>query len=76
MSTFEELFNKSALSVIAPEASFGFPNQNDPSSWPRWLEKLEEEQTDRKLAFFGKVTISFAVFVGHPVEQKTMQTNN
>ncbi|KAI0338227.1 hypothetical protein BDW22DRAFT_801140 [Trametopsis cervina] len=54
MTTFEDLFNKSVLSVLAPEASIGFPRQDEPSSWPAWLEQLEAEPTDRKLAFFDE----------------------
>ncbi|KAI0088084.1 TRAPP trafficking subunit Trs65-domain-containing protein [Irpex rosettiformis] len=54
MTTFEDLFNKSALSVLAPESSVGFPKQDDPASWPEWLEKVETEDTDRKLAFFDE----------------------
>ncbi|KAI0686748.1 TRAPP trafficking subunit Trs65-domain-containing protein [Cytidiella melzeri] len=54
MTAFEDLFNKSLLSVLAPEASIGFAEQDNPSSWPEWLEKVEAEQTDRKLAFFDE----------------------
>ena len=63
MTTFEDLFNKSVLSVIAPESSVGFPKQDDPSTWPEWLNKIEAEDTDRKLAFFGKVHISRALIL-------------
>ncbi len=59
MTTFEELFNQSVLAVIAPEASLGFPSQNDDFvSWQDWLSRLEVESTDRKLAFFCKVHTS------------------
>lgn len=55
MTTFEELFNKSTLSVVTPESSVLFPRQDDPSSWETWVERIENEIMDRKMAFFGKV---------------------
>ena len=56
MATFEQLFNQSVLSVIAPHASLGLPKQSDTlERWTEWLGRLEEETTDRKIAFFGKV---------------------
>lgn len=55
MSTFEDLFNKSVLAVLCPEASVGFPTQDDSSSWSSWLERVEAESADRRMAFFGKV---------------------
>jgi hypothetical protein len=55
MSTFEELFNNSVLSVVTPQAALGFPSQDDPNSWEDWIVRLEAESTDRKMAFFGKV---------------------
>ena len=55
MTTFEELFNKTVLTVITPESSVGFPSQDDASSWEKWVGFVEDEDTDRKMAFFGKV---------------------
>lgn len=56
MSTYEELFNESVLSVIAPHASLGLPKQDGPlETWTEWLGRLELEETDRRMAFFGKV---------------------
>lgn len=55
MTTFEELFNKSVLEVIAPQAGLGVPSQSDQSTWEAWLSRLDEESTDRKMAYFGKV---------------------
>ncbi|KIP06996.1 hypothetical protein PHLGIDRAFT_436056 [Phlebiopsis gigantea 11061_1 CR5-6] len=54
MTTFEELFNTSALSVVTPESSVSFPRQEDPSSWETWVERVEDESTDRKMAFFDE----------------------
>ena len=55
MTTFEELFNKSVLAVITPESAVGFPSQDDPSYWEKWVGFVGDENTDRKMAFFGKV---------------------
>lgn len=55
-TTFEELFNQSVLSVVAPHASLGLPKQSDNlETWSEWLNRLEQEPTDRRTAFFGKV---------------------
>ena len=57
-TTFEELFNASVLSVIAPHASLDLPKQDDTAqAWAAWLDRLEKEAetVDRKTAFFGKV---------------------
>ena len=59
MSTYEELFNESVLSVVAPHASLGLPKQEDTvETWTEWLGMLEKEETDRKMAFFGKVHVT------------------
>lgn len=55
MTTFEELFNKSVLAVVTPESSVGFPSQDDSTTWETWAGHVEDENTDRKMAFFGKV---------------------
>lgn len=57
-ATFEELFNLSVLDVVVPTATIGFPSpaQDNPYVDDEWLDNLGEEVTDRKLAFFGKVT--------------------
>ena len=53
---FEDLFNQSILSVVAPHASLGLPKQDDTlEKWTEWLEQLDQEAMDRKIAFFGKV---------------------
>lgn len=55
-TSFEELFNKCVLSVVAPRASLGLIRQKDaPNASEEWLNRLEDEATDRKMAFFGKV---------------------
>lgn len=54
MSPFEDIFNNSVLAVITPKASLGFPSQHDSSAWGDWVIQLEAEDTDRKMAFFGK----------------------
>ncbi|GJE92801.1 hypothetical protein PsYK624_089580 [Phanerochaete sordida] len=54
MSTFEEIFNNSVLSVVTPEASLGFPSQDDSSSWGDWVARLDAETTDRRMAFFDE----------------------
>ena len=56
MATFENLFNHTILSVCTPRASLGLPAQDDTlDAWAEWLGHLEEEDIDRKTAFFGKV---------------------
>lgn len=56
-ASFEELFNVSVLDVIVPVATSGLPSPSleEPYIDDVWLETLAEEETDRKLAFFGKV---------------------
>ncbi|KAH8107648.1 TRAPP trafficking subunit Trs65-domain-containing protein [Cristinia sonorae] len=55
-ASFEELFNLTVLDVIIPIATTGLPtpSQDDPYIDDVWLEALEEEATDRKLAFFDE----------------------
>lgn len=69
-ATFEEFFNLSVLDVVVPTATIGFPSpaQDSPYVDEGWLETLGEEATDRKLAFFGKVTqlLSPSVHTIHP----------
>ncbi|EKM54753.1 uncharacterized protein PHACADRAFT_29927 [Phanerochaete carnosa HHB-10118-sp] len=53
-TSFEEIFNNSVLDVVTPEASLGFPCQDDSASWADWVGQLEAESMDRKMAFFDE----------------------
>ena len=55
MAAFEDLFNTSLLEVLTPVSSAKVPPSNDSSISDSWLENIEDETTDRTLAFFGKV---------------------
>lgn len=55
MAAFEDLFNTASLEVLTPVSSIAIPSSDDYSVSDTWLEKIEDESTDRKLAFFGKV---------------------
>ncbi|KAL4242383.1 hypothetical protein ABKN59_011869, partial [Abortiporus biennis] len=74
MSAFEELFNSAELNVVAPTSSVGFPQTNSFSA-DDWLEKLEDESLDRKMAFFDEhldfvLTIRFEN--SEPLEEESL----
>ncbi|KAK7692136.1 hypothetical protein QCA50_003755 [Cerrena zonata] len=54
MAAFEDLFNTALLEVLTPVSSVTVPPSNDPSISDNWLQNLEDESTDRKLAFFDE----------------------
>ncbi|KAI0074410.1 hypothetical protein K474DRAFT_1647966 [Panus rudis PR-1116 ss-1] len=62
MSTFEDLFDNSVLSVIAPKCSLGPPPQGDQDAADQWLESVEDGDVDRKLAFFDE-NLSFLLLL-------------